>query len=61
MYIYKGGSIVIWSTLNTGETVYEQYFDYTIKEAMHLFREKYPSKLRETKGTKRVNFCPYIF
>lgn len=51
--LYKYGScIVIWY----GKT-YRQYWDYTQKEAIRLFKEKYGIQGKVVK----TNFCPFIF
>jgi hypothetical protein len=47
----RGGCIVIWYD-NTHHT----YWDYTQKEAIKLFKEKYGIKGK----VEKTNFCPFI-
>ena len=47
----KGDMIVVWF-----DKTYHQYWDYTIKEALRLFKKK-----TGIKGSwKQTNFCPFI-
>jgi len=47
----KGCMIVVWF-----DNTYQQYWDYTIKEALQLFKEK-----TGIQGSwKRSKFCPFI-
>lgn len=63
MNIYKSpnsGSITIWAELKTGIIARQQYWDYSMSEAMRLFRAKHPAKERETRGVRKVDYCPFI-
>jgi len=51
--LYKRGMcITIWY-----ERTYHQYWYYTQKEAIRLFKEKYGIKGK----VEKTNFCPYTF
>lgn len=53
IYLYKKGDmIVVWY-----DNIYHQYWDYSIRESLQLFKKKY----NITGKHKRVNFCPFIF
>lgn len=57
----RTGAIMIWARLYTGEYVTQTYYFYNMKEAIHLFRKKYPASLRETKGCEKSDWCPTYF
>jgi len=47
----RGDCIIVWF-----HTTHHTYWDYTQKEAIKLFKQKYGIKGRVDK----VNFCPFI-
>lgn len=47
----KGDMVVVWF-----DRTYHQYWDYTIREALRLFKEK----TGITGSHKRRTFCPFI-
>lgn len=50
--LYQNGAcIVIWF-----DNLYQQYWDYTQKEAIHLFKKKYGIK----GPVEKSKFCPFI-
>lgn len=59
-YHPRNGMLFIWANGTYGEYFIERYMYYTQKEAMKLFREKYPAWTRKTKGVNKVNWCPFL-
>lgn len=53
--------LFIWANGTFGEYFIERYMYYTQKEAMKLFRKKYPAWTRKTKGVNKVDWCPFLF
>jgi hypothetical protein len=59
-YHPRNGMLFIWANSIFGEFIVERYLYYTQKQAMKLFREKHPTRIRKTKGINRVNWCPFL-
>lgn len=58
----RTGALHIWTILKwSDKTVIEQYYYYTLKEAISKFRQKYPASVRKLQGCEKSNYCPFMF